>query len=146
MKKIILLLFLFTGVVKAQNLNIPDANLKNALLNYIPAIDTNSDGEISIFEAQVPEELILTDLYITNTIGLESFIGLKKLWLGGNQITTGLNLSMMFQLEEIDCNGNNGNEIPFLNVSGLTQLKRVYCSYNQITELDLSAATNIEYI
>lgn len=49
MKKILYFLSLLLGFVSsamAQNVNIPDPNFKNALLNHNPIIDTNGDGEI----------------------------------------------------------------------------------------------------
>lgn len=142
-QRIGVIFLLATGILQAQNLYIPDANLKNALLNYIPAIDTNSDGEISVFEAQVPTQLNLNYMSIADMTGIESFISLTKLWCNNNQITTGLNLTQMSQLQEIDC---YNNVIPFLNIAGLTNLQRIYCGNNQITELDLSTATGIQSI
>jgi hypothetical protein len=85
-QRIGVIFLLATGILQAQNLYIPDANLKNALLNYIPAIDTNSDGEISVFEAQVPTQLNLNYMSIADMTGIESFISLTKLWCTGNRL------------------------------------------------------------
>ena len=50
MKKTLLSLVAFTLLcisANAQNVNIPDANFKTALINHFPKIDTDSDKEIS---------------------------------------------------------------------------------------------------
>ncbi len=53
MKKLLLFIALISfGITQAQIVNIPDANFKNALLNYDPIIDTNNDNEIQISEAE----------------------------------------------------------------------------------------------
>ena len=62
MKNILVLLLLFTGIVKGQIVNIPDANFKNRLINTLCVevggdfspdrdVDTNNDGEIQVSEA-----------------------------------------------------------------------------------------------
>ena len=60
MKKITLLVLLVLSFqnFSAQTINIPDQNLKDALLNYDPAIDTNVDGEIQVSEALAVVQVI----------------------------------------------------------------------------------------
>lgn len=55
-----LLLFLLTCLAQlnAQNVNIPDVNFKNKLIQI--GVDTNADGQI-----QVSEALVVTKLEVT---------------------------------------------------------------------------------
>ena len=46
------ILLLVTLTAKAQIVDIPDTNFKNALLNHDPIIDINNDGEIQESEAE----------------------------------------------------------------------------------------------
>jgi hypothetical protein len=50
MKKLVLLLVLFTGIAHAQIVSIPDAAFKAKLISL--GIDTNNDGQIQVSEAQ----------------------------------------------------------------------------------------------
>ncbi len=102
----------------AQNVNIPDANFKNYLLADV-AINTNSDSEISVAEAQAfSGELLINDLSITDLTGIEAFVNITRL----------------------DCYSNN---LKALDVSNNTALTRLHCSNNQIETLDISANTLI---
>ena len=52
------------------NVNIPDANFKNALLNHDPVIDTNNDGNISVDEAEgFSGEMMLSNKNISDLTG-----------------------------------------------------------------------------
>ena len=91
MKNIFLLMLLFTGMVKAQIVNIPDANFKAKLLSsstfnniaygngsYIK-IDQNNDGEIQEAEAIVIDSLNVPFSSIIDFSGISSFPNLKKI-------------------------------------------------------------------
>lgn len=102
----------------AQNVNIPDANFKNYLLAD-SAINTNSDSEISVAEAQVfSGELLINGLSISDLTGIEAFVNITRL----------------------DCYSNN---LTTLDVSNNTALTRLHCAANQIETLDISANTLI---
>lgn len=102
----------------AQNVNIPDANFKNYLLAD-SAINTNSDSEISVAEAQVfSGELLINGLSISDLTGIEAFVNITRL----------------------DCYSNN---LTALDVSNNLALTRLHCSDNQIETLDISANTLI---
>ena len=97
MKNIFLLLLLFTGMVEAQIVNIPDANLKSALLlanatnhyasmfdgSYV-SIDINLDGEIQYSEAALItgtidlSELPNNGLSVSNLTGIEAFTNMRS--------------------------------------------------------------------
>jgi hypothetical protein len=75
-------LFLFTLVAKAQTVDIPDANFKNALVNT-PCVDTNNDGfgdadadtnndgEIQFTEAEAILRLHTNDQNIVSMQGIQ---------------------------------------------------------------------------
>ena len=115
MKKLLLLLGLVAGTasfVQAQNVNIPDANFKNALLTQSFVIDTNGDGEISFAEAAVVTYLNLDEKNISNMTGIEAFV----------------NLGIM------DCNGNLFTSI---DLSQNTELSILHMSSLYLTSLDI---------
>ncbi|WP_138434475.1 T9SS type A sorting domain-containing protein [Winogradskyella algicola] len=122
MKKTLLLLtFLIATVsysIHAQNVNIPDANFKAYLVGD-PAINTNSDSEISVAEAQdFTGELLINGLSISDLTGIEAFINITRL----------------------DCYSNN---LTSIDVSNNLALTRLHCADNQIETLDISANTSI---
>ncbi len=96
MKKSILLFGLFAGTlgfVKAQNVNIPDVNFKNALLNHNPVIDTNGDEQIQVSEAEAFTGLLRADnRAIADLTGIEAFVNITQLHCYNNQLTS-LNLT-----------------------------------------------------
>lgn len=126
MRKKILLVFIcaFPLLSKAQIVNIPDANFKNALVKTICTdsngdrvldadVDTNDDGEIQVSEALAAEvlfyvpppplspeglpSLVLPAYDIVDFTGLEAFTNLRKLDVSGNLMTP-LDVSMLSQL------------------------------------------------
>jgi len=77
-----LLLLTFCLVLNAQNVNIPDANFKNALLTHQPTIDTNSDGEIQVSEAEDYTGTISCLMKgIIDLTGIEAFVNITKLYI-----------------------------------------------------------------
>ncbi|WP_425075311.1 T9SS type A sorting domain-containing protein [Psychroserpens sp. S379A] len=122
MKKTLLLLttYLCLGVSAffAQNVNIPDANFKAYLVGDA-AINTNSDSEISVAEAQAfSGELLVNGLSISDLTGIEAFVNITRL----------------------DCYSNN---LTSIDVSNNLALTRLHCADNQIETLDISANTSI---
>ena len=61
----------------AQNVNIPDTNFKNALIEA--GIDTSGNGEISQDEAEAITYLDVSDKNISDMTGIEAFINLLEL-------------------------------------------------------------------
>ncbi len=89
MKHLLLTLILLTSFfASGQIVNIPDANFKNALLNYNPPIDTNGDGEIQVSEAEVVSFLNVQNKNISDMTGIEAFINLISLTCTYNSITS----------------------------------------------------------
>ena len=152
---------LCANLILAQNVTIPDPNFKTALLTHDPVIDTNSDGEIQVSEAEVITYSInVGNKSISDMTGIEAFVNLKDLNCQENLITH-LNITNLTQLERLNAWNNqfesldlstntmltyvelNDNNLTSLDVSQNTQLSYLSISYNQLTEIDLSTLTQL---
>ncbi|WP_309640883.1 T9SS type A sorting domain-containing protein [Flavobacterium sp.] len=154
MKNIFLLFLLFTGMVKAQIVNIPDANFKAILLSanmsniiaYNTEIDINHNGEIEYSEAQNVLYLNLDTSSSTDNIadltGIETFVNLIDLNFSDNQLTTfdPNCLLGMTSLQKLNCNNCQLNQ---LYVNNLYQLTQLGFRQNNITTIDVSNLTNL---
>ena len=161
MKKLLLVLLLFTGMAKAQIVNIPDANFKAALI--ADGIDTSGDGEIQTFEAFVVNQLHIDNEGISNLIGLQSFVNVTSLYCDNNAITfldlsnnpninyikcsynqlSFINVSNNIGLTDLLCDNNNLNGI---NVSNNPNLTDLWIFNNNLTALDVSSCTNLSVL
>jgi len=124
MKKItLLLLCLFSfQFYSAQEINFPDQNLKDALLNHNPIIDTNQDNEIQISEAAALTGLLyLRYKQVSDVTGLENFVNITE-----------LNLKY--------------NELDSFSITSLLNLQNLNLDYNDLTTLDLSGFTSLEHL
>jgi len=125
-KQILSLSLILTSIiVSAQNVTIPDANFKAALLSHNPAVDTGGDGEISLIEAQsFSGTLYLGGKSIADLTGIEAFVSITGLLCNNNQLTS-LDLSSNSSLTGIWCNNNqlvslnvkNGNNFMIANAT-----------------------------
>lgn len=145
MKKTLLLFFFVLGTtwysLNAQNVNIPDFNFKNYLLNNT-AINTNSDSEISVAEAQAFTGTIsATSLGITDLTGIEAFVNLTVLEVYSN-ILTSLDVSNNTSLTRLHC---ANNQITTIDVSGIPTLNQIHCQNNQLVELNLANGNNANF-
>ncbi|WP_109098032.1 leucine-rich repeat domain-containing protein [Aquimarina sp. AU58] len=134
MKKIIFLgiLLCLTLTSYAQNIYIPDANFKNALL--ASSINTNNDANISKQEAEKAISIKAVNKNIENLTGIEHFINLKYLTIPKNKVTS-LNLTKNTKLQYLDV---SQNQLTNLNISACTQLERLDANSNQLAQLDVS--------
>lgn len=138
----IFFLIVFVGTVlstNAQTVNIPDQNFKNALLNHIPVIDTNADGEIQVSEAQAVTAINVQGKGIQDLTGIEAFVNITHLYCSNNLLTT-LDLSQNTLLEYLYC---SDNQLVSLNVSQCTELLNLFCGFNSLTSLDVSQNTEL---
>ena len=107
----------------AQNVTIPDANFKNALVEL--GVDTNEDNEIQVNEAAdytgVAGSMSLSNRNISDITGIEAFVNITELY----------------------CNNNN---ITSLDISGNTSLLNLFCYNNQLTTLNVSNNPNLEIL
>ena len=157
MKKFILL-FLFTVIVfsvKAQIVNIPDANFKNALIasNCVDTnsdgtpdsdADLNNDGEIQVSEAEAVINLNVYQKSIVSMEGLQSFVNIETLECSYNFFAS-IDLSQNVNLLTLACNYNN--VLTELDLSNNAELTSLNCYVNiNLTYLDVTQNTNLEYI
>lgn len=149
-------ILLFSCSLFSQNVSIPDANFKAALLEQFD-LDTNNDGEIQVSEASSYMDFIdVSNRDITDLTGIEAFTGIMDLNCSYNSISnltldglndlTGLNcsyntvplaLSVTNCAYLIDLSISNSN-ITSLDISGNTNLNMLDCGSNSLTELDLN--------
>ena len=130
MQKILLftLTLLSANLTQAQNVNIPDVNFKNYLLNNT-AINTNGDGQIQVSEAiAFNGSLFCGNKNISNLTGIEAFVNITELFCFSNQLTT-LDLSQNTSLIYVTC---ASNQLTSLNVKNgnNTALLGFYASGN----------------
>ncbi|MDR2205142.1 MAG: leucine-rich repeat domain-containing protein [Flavobacteriaceae bacterium] len=140
MKGLVMCLCAFAVFANAQNITFEDSNFKAALLSHSPAIDTNSDGEISQTEAAaVTNSLNVENKNISSMQGIEYFTNVKYLQCGYNQITA-LDVSNNDALIWLIC---RNNMISTLDVSDKTTLTYINCGFNQLSALDVSNNINL---
>lgn len=126
----------------AQIVNIPDPNFKAYLVGNV-AINTNSDSEIQVSEAQAFTGFIFCgSLGITSLTGIEAFTALTSLNCNSNLITN-LDVSNNLNLQVLNC---AGNQLTSLNVNSNTALTHLICSWNNITTLDVSNNTALTHL
>lgn len=148
MKKLLLsvVAFLSIGSLSAQNVNIPDASLKTALVNQTnPIIDTNGDGEIQVSEALAVSgnsntgAIRANNAGVIDATGIEAFVNATYLYINNNSLTA-LDVSALTNLQSITC---GQNPIVSLDVSQNTALVILSVGYSDIATIDLSSNTNL---
>jgi hypothetical protein len=140
---IILTLF-FTSKIGAQIVNIPDINLKNALINFPLAdlgngfneiADTNGDGEIQVAEAEAVLGLFIGSLSISDLEGLQYFVNLEVLNCAQNGSIAYVPSTFMPNLRELIC---SSNQLTSLDVSQNPFLEVLKFSFNLIDNIDVT--------
>ena len=156
MKKSLLLLLLFTGMVNAQIISFPDANFKATLLLASPSneiafnsngyvtIDTNSDGEIQNSEALAITLLSIPPSNIQNFSGIENFLNLTTFHTYNNPVNN-FSLNGLANLSNIniDYNFSSNTVFNFTNLPALTYLSFYY---SNVTSLTISNANNLQQL
>ncbi|MBU2929808.1 T9SS-dependent choice-of-anchor J family protein [Winogradskyella psychrotolerans] len=139
----ILLCIAVTSLSFSQNVTIPDANFKTALLNHDPIIDTNSDGEIQVTEAEAYAGSInVASSDIAELTGIESFLSITALNCSNNEITA-VDLTQNIALEKIEI---AANELSVLDISQNSNLKELACNGNDLVELYTASNVNLEVL
>src|SRR5690554_1866318 len=138
------LLFLNTTIQAQQIVHIPDPAFKQALLDHLPIIDTNGDGEIQVSEAEAVTELIVGDPWgsynIQDLTGIEAFVNITFLDCQNNQLSS-LNLNHNLLLEDLIFDDNN---LTIIDISENIKLKGISCHNNNLTAIDLSQNPQLE--
>ena len=113
---------------------IPDNNFKTYLVGEF---DTNSDGEISLAEAEEVKEINIAAslLQVKSMAGIEYFTNLEKLDCSFNRITT-LDLAGNSKLTSVNVSNNK-----LTSLTLPASVTSVDASNNQLTSLDVSKAT-----
>ncbi len=81
-----MILVTIVSVSYSQNVNIPDAEFLNALID--DGIDTNGDSLISYTEAEAKTCLYVSGKNISDMTGIEAFVNLDTLGCSWNQLTS----------------------------------------------------------
>lgn len=137
----IVLLFLFVfKTTSAQVVDIPDSLFLNALINF--GVDTNSDGQIQVSEAEATLNLNVSFWDIESVEGIESFVNLVELNISYNEISE-IDISMLTNLEIFEACSNNFSEI---NVSQNLALTRLILCQNSISNLDVSLLQDLIFL
>lgn len=144
MKKLLLLSFTLIGSVAiglAQNVNIPDANLKAYLVGNT-AINTNSDSEIQVSEAAAFTGQIWCDgKNIKDLTGIESFTNISFLNCSRNPIKR-LDVSANTALTALNA---RNTEIDTIDISMNTGIREFYC-YNNDSFVSLNVANGFAHL
>ena len=166
----------FIASTQSQNVNIPDANFKAALVSNA-SINTNMDTEIQVSEASVFNGAInVSYLNITDLTGIAAFVLLDSLNcrfnplisfdVYANTVLTYINCgpfindNMGFEdsidfsantmLTYLNCSGVIGlgveNSLSSINVTGLNNLTYLDCGANILVSLDVSTNTSLNYL
>lgn len=122
--------------------SIPDPNFKSALVAN-PAINTNADAEIQVSEANAYSGTInVSNLNISDLTGINSFTSINHLFCANNQLTN-LDVSSLSNLITLNC---SFNLLTSLNLSNNLFIDDLNCGYNQIQVLDVSMLGNLHYL
>ncbi|TDW48761.1 putative secreted protein (Por secretion system target) [Flavobacterium sp. 270] len=158
-KKLLLLVFLFTGMVNAQILTFTDPTFKAMLVNGgsanitaysggspVTRIDTNFDNQISTAEAAVIDRLWIEGAnanQVTNIQGIEGFTNLTD--LGFREISvTSINLSGMPNLKTFFCKSPT---LVTATLSGFTAATTITLQENPLlTTLNISNCPSLTTI
>ncbi|WP_452218538.1 T9SS type A sorting domain-containing protein [Lacinutrix undariae] len=145
MKKQLLSILTFLTIcigINAQNVNIPDANFKTALVANT-SINTNGDSEIQVSEATAfTGNLTVNNLSISDLTGIEAFVNITELYCNYNSLTD-LDISANTALTTLVCDNNSLTD---LDVSSNTALKYLLVGDNSLTSLDISTNTALRWL
>ncbi|WP_160138509.1 T9SS type A sorting domain-containing protein [Chryseobacterium sp. c4a] len=166
MKKIYLVLLMtMFSALRAQIVNIPDANFKSILVSNVPnaflaydlmnsptIIDKNHDGEIQLSEAANISKLNIRVTYfpanysqlfdnLVSMEGIQSFTNLTSLDIDGLLLLQTLDLSSNTELYKLDV--SRCYVLSSLNVQGCSQLHTMNVFASKIPSINLSGLTNL---
>jgi hypothetical protein len=138
MKTNFLLLLLIFGLNVHSQIYFPDANLKQAIINY--GLDLNSNNEIEYLEAFNATQLDISNSNITDLTGLDNFYSLSYLNISNNPGITGFNLTNHPSLDHFLC---SNCDLSTLDVSSLSMLHVLNCSGNKLVSIDISSNSDL---
>lgn len=129
-------------LVYINSANFPDKNFRDLVSAQY---DRNGDGALSVTErtkeslpiAGYAEMLFGEDFVIEDLTGIEKFIGVQRLYIGGLGLKS-LDVSTMTTLTQLTC---EGNELTSLRLGGLQKLTKLNCESNELTALNVSGCS-----
>lgn len=155
MKKnyIILTILIVSQTIKAQTINIPDINFKNALLFTLcvdttgdgvfnATIDTNNDTKIQVSEAEAARGLDVGVFNISSLEGIAYFKNIELLYCDYNKLTS-LDITQNTKLKYLEC---TVNQLTSLDISKNTNLEELYFPSNGLTNIDVSQHPNLKIL
>ncbi len=139
------ILLLIVSSCGEPNVNIPDTNFKNALLNSNiidtdgdgkgdSDADTNNDNQIQLSEIENLEFLDVSSHNIKSLEGIQEFVNLKFLKCFKNDLES-LDVTKNTELQDLFC---YDNQLTSLDVTKNTKLIKLGIRGNKLTSLDLS--------
>lgn len=149
MKKTIFLLLLFNGIVNGQIINFTDPDVKAALLNAnasnytaygasgYTTVDTNTDGEIQVAEAEAILGVSFSSTAITDLGGLEFFSNLASFGCYNCAVDDFSFLNGMTTLTSIGISNNMSVNTSF-TFSDLPSLTAFSFYYSNLTSLTIN--------
>lgn len=142
---ILLLFTLYTGVVKAQTVVVPDPIFKSCLLNTYPQ-SFESNGELNIQTAEIQTiELNCNTKGIKSVEGMQYFKNVKKIDISHNLIMKLPDLSGLNNLEELYVHDNQLDTLP--GVEYMSNLRFLEIGDNNIRNISkLEFLSNLEVL
>ena len=135
----------YEGVMPAIYLTeefFPDAALRNVIISNNPKLNLNEGDELTDEIIQNIMSLNLKNKGVTDITGYQYLTNLHDLNCYGLRLTT-LDVSMLQELESLDCSSNRLQELDLSNNKKLHQLK---CYVNTLTSLDVSMLSGLEVL
>ncbi|MFT6745943.1 MAG: hypothetical protein ACJAZ2_000281 [Glaciecola sp.] len=156
MKKIILVALGFISYsVNAQNIEFEDPAFKSALLAHSPVVDSDSDGEISVQEAEALTSMDVKNKEISSMAELPYFVNLTSLTCTQNNLSSlnvwsnvklnfllvssnkiqAMDVRILLDLVSFDC---ANNELNSLLIGNHIHLNNLNCSVNKLGAINLA--------
>ncbi|MEO1031662.1 MAG: T9SS type A sorting domain-containing protein [Bacteroidota bacterium] len=128
---------------------IPDAFFEQALIDL--GLDDVVDGQVLTANIEHIQTLDVSGESISDLTGIQDFRSLAELDCSGNFLEA-LDVSNMTYLERLNCSSNylltnDNNDVNGLfNTTGTVSLRELYCSGNDLINLDTSQNTDLEIL
>lgn len=122
--------------VEINDENFPDENFRSFAAGLEETVAENgvADGFFSESELALITSVSVRSMSVKDLAGIEFFTALEILDCSDNGLEH-LNLNSNINLKELYCSENNLHE---LDISGLQQLTKLDCGYNELSELNLT--------
>ncbi len=138
----VMLFFLFPLITRAQTVDIPDANLREAINE---ALDKAPDARVTVDEMERLIRLEANNRRISDLTGLETATNLEDLRLNHNSISDLSPLAELIRLHRIQLEDNTVSDISPLK--GLINLGDLHIPHNLISDISpLKGLINLRHV